>query len=319
MANPCASMTYRRLPLRPSLAKSVRWCATLLTRISSKISRPASDLRTAAHFELRGRAITAEDMRGIASLLIGNKQLESLDLAANGFGEDGANACADILSACPTLTTLILDNNNIRAGVAVLSEKVAVHTGVRNLSLAANVIGPRASIAVADALAANTSLEQCSLASNAFGYKGGVAVGEALMRSAGTSKLQSLDLSACGVAVEGAVGLADALSGESGHRLSSIDMQTNFVGPEGVAAFAAMLATNTTLQVLSLSDNNIGQLGDRQTGTCGQALADALAVNTTLRVLDLTYNGLSQAATETLIAAKEGSDARREKPLELRL
>ena len=180
-------MTYRRLPLRPSLAKSVRWCATLLTRISSKISRPASDLRTAAHFELRGRAITAEDMRGIASLLIGNKQLESLDLAANGFGEDGANACADILSACPTLTTLILDNNNIRAGVAVLSEKVAVHTGVRNLSLAANVIGPRASIAVADALAANTSLEQCSLASNAFGYKGGVAVGEALMRSAGPS------------------------------------------------------------------------------------------------------------------------------------
>ena len=76
-----------------------------------------------------------------------------------------------------------------------------------------------------------------------------------------------------------------------------------------------MLRTNTTLEELSLSDNAIGELGNRDTGTCGSALAAALEVNSRLRVLDLTYNALSPAAMELLRAASE----RRATPLELRL
>eukprot|EP00966_Prymnesium_polylepis_P140031 3234918-Prymnesium_polylepis.1 len=204
-------------------------------------------------------------------------------------------------------------------GAAVISEALAAHQGLRALYMPANVIGPSTAKRLAEAIATNISLEVLDLNSNAFGVIGGVALSKALAQSAGRSGLKRLSLTACGVGVDSAVQLAETLSGDSGHGLTALDMTTNFIGPEGVAAFAAMLHSNTTLAELSLSDNNIGQLGDRTTGTCGTALAAALEANTTLRVLDLTFNGLSDAATQTLVGAKQRSDARRETPLELLL
>ena len=104
-------------------------------------------------------------------------------------------------------------------------------------------------------------------------------------------------------------------SGDEGHPLASLDLTTCFIGPEGLAEFAAMLHSNTTLEHLSLRDNNIGQLGDRSTGSCGTALAEALGSNSTLKVLDMSYNGLTDAAMAALTDANE----RRGVPLELRL
>ena len=95
-------------------------------------------------------------------------------------------------------------------------------------------------------------------------------------------------------------------------------MTTNFVGPEGVVAIAEMLRCNTTLRELSLSDNNIGEQGDRGASAV-RDLAAALEANTTLDLLDLTFNSLSTAAADTLKSAKHRSDLHRESPLELRL
>jgi len=97
--------------------------------------------------------------------------------------------------------------------------------------------------------------------------------------------------------------------------LVSLELKTNFIGPEGAVALADMLCSNTTLMHLSLSDNNIGD----QAVAIERAIVKAVEANTTLQTLDLTYNGLSSAVTETLLSAKERSDSRREVPLDLRL
>ena len=304
-----------------SLASRVVSPRTLCTlaRISNKIGLRPDELRSLTNVDLRAKALTADDLRIVAAELCKNGNLEHLDLAANGFGADGGVSCVDIIHANSAIASLVLDSNNLRAGASDISRALAGHTGLRHLRLAANTIGPMASVSVADAVAANTSLDSLDLGSNAFGYKGGLAIADALASSATSSQLRHLDLQACSVGPEAAVSLARAISSDHGHAIASLQMTTNFIGPEGVAAFAEALSDNTTLTSLSLSDNAIGQLGDRSSGTCGAALAAALEQNVTLRVLDLTFNGLSDAATETLTAAKQRSDGRRQTPLELRL
>lgn len=272
------------------------------------------DLRGSTSVDLRGKGLSASDVDAIAGELAENGELDQLDLAHNGFGGDGAGAVAKVVRACPTLTSLCVDSNNLRAAAAEVGEAVASHSSMRTLRISANVIGPSATKAFAGAVATSPSLETLDFSANAFGPIGGRALAEALSSSAKTSKLRRLDLTACGVGPSGAVALAEALTDDA-HKLESIEMTTNFIGPEGLAAFAAMLRTNSTLEELSLSDNAIGELGNRDEGTCGSALAAALEVNSTLRVLDLTYNALSPAAIELLSAASE----RRATPLELRM
>lgn len=302
------------LRLRPA-RRALSTAGAALDRVLTKISVSGEALRNDASVSLRGRAINASDLRFVADELCQNGRLGELDMAANGFGEDGAEAVADVMRSCPALASLTLDNNNLRAGAAVICEALAENTGLRSLRIPANVVGPRASSAIADAIAANTTLEALDVGANAFGAVGGIGIARALANSAGSSRLRSLDLTACAVGVQSSTDLAQAFSGEDAHPLERLDMTTCFIGPEGLAEFAAMLRSNTTMRYLSLNDNNIGQLGDRTTGSCGTALAEALSVNTTLEVLDLSYNGLTHAAMGALLAA----NAARERPIELKL
>jgi len=178
--------------------------STAFERISSKVGMSAAELQAKACINLRGRALTAADLSIVAAFLSQNDQLEQLDLAANGFGVDGAEFVATVMSSCATLTSLHLDNNNLRGGSTIISEAVARHEGLRELHMPANVIGPAAAVSFAAAVTACKSLESLNLSSNAFGYKGGVAVAEALATSAASSKLQSLSLTACAVGMESA-------------------------------------------------------------------------------------------------------------------
>jgi Ran GTPase-activating protein (RanGAP) involved in mRNA processing and transport len=291
----------------------VRRLTSLSPHLWSKIGQ--IDLQKTTSVDLCGKGLRATEMDAIALELSENTQLQRLDLTANGFGGDGAPAVSQIVRSCPTLEVLALGNNNLRAGVVTLAEALATHERLRVLHIQANVVGPSSVKTLATAIASAPGLEDLDLSSNAFGPVGGVAIAEALASSASASSLERLDLTACAVGMRGAVAIAQALSGEGvAHRLRSIEMTTNFIGPDGLSAFATMLMGNTTLEELSLSDNAIGELGDRDTGTCGQALAAALEMNQSLRVLDLTFNNLSAAATQALVAAS----ARRAVPLELK-
>ena len=108
-----------------------RRLSTLSEHLWAKIGR--ADLRNSVSVDLRGKGLTASDMDAIAVELAANQELESLDLAHNGFGADGAGAVANILRACPTLASLIVDSNSLRAGAAEVAEPLAAHGALRKL------------------------------------------------------------------------------------------------------------------------------------------------------------------------------------------
>jgi len=249
------------------------------------------------------------DMAALAELISSNKQLRSLNLTGNGFGADGAVYLSEILRMCPTLHCLILGNNNLRAGVEKFADALW-ESQLEELSLTANALGARACQIASTA--APSTLISLDLSHNAFGPVGGAAV--AKMLAANTS-LRSLDLSLCGIARSGATSVAGALSGNTASVLRELNLQKNFIGPDGAEAVAAMLSTNRTLATLNLSDNRILEGQDTKGVT---ALAKALFENTTIVGLNLEYNDINGAGKAALLEAKQRSDHRRAVPLDLR-
>eukprot|EP00965_Chrysotila_dentata_P141320 4670805-Pleurochrysis_carterae.AAC.5 len=307
-------------------AKFMRQCSSLPTnataRIASKLGRPVTDLQTEARLDfLRAKALDVSDMRVIASLVASNTVVEHLDLTGNGFGADAIASLIEILRSCPSLQSLVVGNNNLRGGVSELAAAAAEHQGLLSLSLQANAIAGSACEALAAALATNPALQQLDLSFNAFGPVGGCAIARGL---ADNSTLTSLRFASCSVRAIGAKELSLALQGASGDSLRHLDLHECYIGADGTAALSAVLASNTTLQTLVLSDNNIGErsgLGASElTATQGlSALHAALSSNTTLRMIDMRWNGLDAAEQSALEAAVRNSDAGRASPLTLAL
>jgi len=135
---------------------------------------------------------------------------------------------------------------------------------------------------------------------DAEGNAGSIA-GE-LTRSVRELKPQRVVMTECGE-----WRLAEAL--RAGSILRSLDLHECYVGADGLAALAAALQGNTTLQVLRLSDNNLAEksgLGSHELSAEEglAALAALLAYNRTLRSVDLRYNGLDDAQQRALMLSK---------------
>jgi len=286
-----------------------------LERISTKVGRPASDLRTErvvdwlATKELR----KPDDIATCAGELTQNPHLEVLDMSGNQFGKEAAGSCADILNGCPSLRGLRLDVNNLRDGIAPIAEAVAAHKGLEWLSIRANAIKGATCESIADAIAHSVSLKWLDISSNAFGPVGGAAIADGLARAGTSSKLEYLNFGAASIRPSGAQKFAEALA-DDGVPLKSLILRENFVGTEGALHFASMLKCNTELRELTLCDNNIDKEG-------AAAIAEAMEANSTLQYLNIRLNdfNVQKPILGMLREAKERSDANRASPLELKL
>merc|ERR1719399_1748155 len=138
--------------------------------------------------------------------------LEELDLAANGIGDAGAAALAEMLTALP-LQVLELERNVVAAEGAQALAAALDRSALASLGLAGTLVGAGAT-ALAEALKANTSLTK-------------------------------LDLRAAKLSAPGAVALAGAV--EVNTALLDVSLQGNALGDEGTCALADALAANTTL------------------------------------------------------------------------
>jgi hypothetical protein len=102
-----------------------------------------------------------------------------------------------------------------------------------------------------------------------------------------------LDFSSYIVDYEGAVAISEALKTNS--TLQVIDLEENEIGDKGATAFAKALKTNTSLQEINLNDNRIGDEG-------AIAISEALKTNSTLRKINLGHN---EIGVESAIAIAE--------------
>jgi hypothetical protein len=86
---------------------------------------------TVERLDLRGRALTAEQLAALGAALGRNQRLAALDLRGNALGDVGAKALAEAIKAHPGLTSVDLRDNGV---------------GVEGAMAAAAILGPRAAI-----------------------------------------------------------------------------------------------------------------------------------------------------------------------------
>jgi Ran GTPase-activating protein (RanGAP) involved in mRNA processing and transport len=241
--------------------------------------------------------------------------IHTISFRANRIGATGAAGLASALVGNAKLTSLNLALNNLTdTGLQILA--VPLQAGnLRSLDLACNQLGPAAMECLGGLPAARgggggsskragspgVSLTHLSLRSNSVGDEG-VAFLQPLLRA--HPSLASLNLMANRISPHGAQLIAAVLSPpcdtDSPVRLARLDLSSNAVGPgEGAQAVARLLLSNGSLRALGLLGNNLGD--------CGAAvIAAALGGNTGLTELDLEANGITRRGAESLAAALRG-------------
>lgn len=224
-----------------------------------------SDTRVKALW-LKRNPLKAAGMAPLATLLRENRTLEVLDVVNCGLLDEGLAALLGALrgpGANRTLRHLYVGTNGISArSGALLAECLAEGCTLESLYLSCNRLGDEGVEIIARGLAENRSLRRLSLASNLVGPRGARALAVALERH---PSLELLDLGFT---------KATVAVGEYG----------NFLGDEGAAAMAHLLAHNDTLRSLDLLHNFISQTGVN-------AIRDGLAANRSLVSLQLTQFG----------------------------
>ena len=239
------------------------------------------------------------------------------------------------LPALTQLQVLSLAHNHLEVGGAesvVSGLRAGVRAGLKlqELSLADNLLGPRAAMSVAELmveLLEAESLVSVSLAENFMQEEGGEFLSSKLCGSKGTQGSLHLDLSANDLRVAGAKSLVPLVAGCPA--LGSLELHGNRIHDFGAVALAQALKSNSTLGHLGLAENLIGDDGAvalagmlsknrslRTLDLCGgqgqvirdkgaMALADALLCNDTLEGLELDGNGIAGDGGQALQAALE--------------
>lgn len=177
---------------------------------------------------------------------------------------------------------------------------------------------------IAGMLKQNRSISDLSLRLNKIGDKGCKVVAQSLHENEGALKHLSLHWNQIGK--DGAEALAMALAGTQGTlvpcSLVELRIGVNRIGPTGAAALASALAQNTTLQVLHLEDNGLGNEGvaklcrvlssgndtltdlnldwNSVTDPGARLVARMLSVNSSLHVLSLLGNAVSETGIKEL-------------------
>ena len=143
-------------------------------------------------------------------------RLCSLDLSSNGLGPDGGKALALALAGCPALTRLDMSSNDLGDdGAAALADAfTSAHSGgapLASLSVDTNTLRTDGAKALAMLCAAKPTLTALSLNDNLLRDAGALAVAAALAGPPVTHRLASLHMMHNGIGPHGAEALRHCL------------------------------------------------------------------------------------------------------------
>merc|ERR1712166_340631 len=226
-----------------------------------------------------------DDVIFLASGLLHNSAIATLNLRHNIIGDKGASYLGGVLQNNSTLTHLLLDGNRIGgAGATRLFVSISMnfHTGLRRVTLKGNGIRCSGAKAVAEAIESGAGIEYLDLSNNKIASNGGKALADALKDPAASLKVLKLDENQ--IRDRGAVAFGHALV--KNKQLQELLLASNAIKGDGATALGDGLCTNKTLKVLGLRRNKIDENG-------AGGIASGLLDNSTLEELDLWTNVLS--------------------------
>ena len=203
--------------------------------------------------------------------------LHTLNLSANNFGSKCAQHFGKVLVLCKNLRCLNLEFNNIGdSGAVAIAAGLKDHTRLIDLDLGRNKITSEGIAALATVFRSNhlhhLNLYDCSLGS------GGIT---AMIDSLCGGSLQTLNLSANDLGVEGTVALCGALKNYT--QLVELNITHDEICSVGLASLAMALKHCPNLQELDVEYNDITSDGV-------SAILDIMKSCEHLRILNLNGN-----------------------------
>ena len=192
----------------------------------------------------------------IASVLKKHSNLTLLSLSNNGITEDAAEEISDIVNNNSLLRGLLLDNNQLQSvGISNISKSLARIKFLHSLELTNNCIDATAADTLSLTLSICSYLKRLHLGNNNLETIGAVKVCQALKS---VPILQTLSLNNNSITEEATIEICNTIITNTNLEillLGGNDLQTN-----GVLKIAnTVKSTNSTMQLLSLSDNSVDE------------------------------------------------------------
>lgn len=182
--------------------------------------------------------------------------LRTLNLSYNQLGLEAAKLLATAVAGSATLRSLELHGNRLGpAGAAELGKGLAVATSLQQLDLSENDLGDEGAGKVAVMLVMNKSLLSLKLERNWIGDAGALQLGSALAKNKTLVHLSLADNDLCDILRRGFAvtnGIRRLCSAEAGQGLTSLDLSSSHVGPQGAAELCRALSRHPTLTELKL-------------------------------------------------------------------
>jgi len=233
--------------------------------------------------ELPRNKIGTDRATAIANAIANSKTLKKLNIASNNIGTTGAIAIANSLKHNHTVKVLDISYNDIgEDGFITISEAITnnhssnlVYPGMEISSSANNVMH-------------NTSLEILNMSGNSISDSGAAAIGRAI---AYNNTLKQLIIRGTKLTGEGATAIASSFAHNTS--LEILDMCYNSIGEDGTIAIGVAVTTNNALKYLNIGSNNV-------TPTI---IANMLSHNTSLEVLDISGNDIGDDGVTAIARA----------------
>ena len=237
---------------------------------------------------LNDNNLQAQGIQLIATALQSTSSLTHLYVSNNNITKEAASSVAQALLSIPNLQLLHLNGNNLGTmGVIKIAESLQNISTLKKLQLNNNGVTDVAAGSIAELLSHNNCIQELALGDNCFQCKGIMKIAKALKIVTG---LTCLKINNCNITDRAAEDIANALLHNTS--LQVLDLSGNNLG-EGIIEITKNMRHINTLQQLSLCRNNISEAvaGD---------IADILTNNTDLQVLDLNDNNLDRGIIKIL-------------------
>jgi len=255
---------------------------------------------------LGNNSIGSNGAHEIAKMLSTNTSLWSLDLgsassaggAGGGRGGSSSSSVSSVSSVSGAAAIGGVGRNRVDGkSAAKLALALCRNRSLTSLSLNANDLGAdglKAAETFAVMLTRNKSLTQLSLQDNQLGSKGAALVLASLAKN---QTLRHLNLSGNGVGSDAGRTISAVL--QTNDTLASLRLNGNSLGV-GMLSFCEALTFNTSLIILELEGNGIGDSG-------AEAIAQVLLTNRTLTAVNVADNQITPRGAHAMAVALAGS------------
>ena len=256
-----------------------------------KITKALQNISTLTVFHIGNNNIGEKAADDISTVLSHNANLQDLNLRDNILKTLGMIKIAKALYNVSTLTVFNINNNDVGEEAADDIATVLSHnTNLQGVHLYNNSFKTVGMIKIANALQNVSTLIEFNIGNNSVGEEAADDIAAVLSHN---TKLQKLNFCKNSFKTLGMMKIANALQNVS--TLIEFNIGNNSVGEEVADDIATVLSHNTKLQKLNFRENSFKTLGIMK-------IAKSLQNISTLTVLNISKNNIGEEAADDIAA-----------------